>query len=59
MDLLVRRQYAITDAAAGDGGVLTDAAVLVSGPRIAAVGDWRSSRRKHPNARAVGNGSSS
>src|SRR5215470_10421465 len=56
MDLLVRGQYAITDATAGDAGVLSDAAVLIEGPRIAAVGDWRGLRRKHPHARVVGNG---
>ena len=56
MDLLVRGQYVITDAADGDAGVLSDAAVLVSGSRIAAVGDWRSLRRKHATARVVGNG---
>ena len=52
MELLVRGQYVITDAGERDAGVLTDAAVLVSGARIAAVGDWRALRRKHPRARA-------
>ena len=56
MDLLVRGQYVITDAADRDAGVLSDAAVLVTGSRIAAVGDWRSLRRKHATARVVGNG---
>src|SRR5437867_3623022 len=56
MDLLVRGRYVITDAGARDAGVLTDSAVLVSGTRIAAVGDWRTLRRKHPRARAVGDG---
>jgi cytosine/adenosine deaminase-related metal-dependent hydrolase len=56
MDLLVRGRYVITDAAERDAGVLRDAAVLVSGSRIAAVGDWKSLRRKHPRARVVGNG---
>ena len=56
MDLLVRGRHVITDPTAGDAGVLGDAAVLVSGSRIAAVGDWRSLRRRHPDARVVGNG---
>ncbi len=56
MELLVRGQYVITDAGERGAGVLTDAAVLVSGARIAAVGDWRTLRRKHPRARAVGDG---
>jgi 5-methylthioadenosine/S-adenosylhomocysteine deaminase len=55
-DLLVRGRYVITDAAAGDAGVLDDSAVLVSGCRIAAVGDWATLRRRHPRARVVGNG---
>src|SRR6266850_383942 len=56
MELLVRGQYVITDAGARDAGVLRDSAVLVSGARIAVVGDWGALRRKHPRARAVGNG---
>jgi cytosine/adenosine deaminase-related metal-dependent hydrolase len=56
MDLLVRGQYVIADATDGAAGVHADASVLVSGARIAAVGDWRSLRRAHPRARVVGNG---
>src|SRR5262249_51977925 len=56
MDLLVRGRYMITDAAAGDRGVRDDAAVLVSGSRIAVVGDWPKLRRQHPRARVLGNG---
>jgi len=56
MDLLVRGRYVITDASAGGAGVLDDAAVLVSGSRISAVGDWAGLRRRHSRARVVGNG---
>ena len=56
MDLLVRGQHVITDAAAGDPGVLDDSAVLVSGSRVGAAGDWTTLRRRHPRARVVGNG---
>ncbi len=56
MELLVRGQYVITDAADGPGGVLRDGAVLTSGSRIAAVGDWRRLRRRHASARVVGDG---
>lgn len=56
MDLLVRGRYVITAASAGAAGVLDDSAVLVSGSRISAVGDWAHLRRRHPRARVVGNG---
>ena len=56
MDMLVRGRYVITDPAAGDAGVLDDAAVLVSGSRIAAVGGFTALRRRHPRARVVGSG---
>ena len=56
MELLVRGQYVITDAADGPGSVLRDGAVLTSGSRIAAVGDWRRLRRRHASARVVGDG---
>jgi 5-methylthioadenosine/S-adenosylhomocysteine deaminase len=56
MDLLVHARFVIADAADRTAPVLEDAAVLVSGTRIAAVGDWRSLRRTHPRARVVGNG---
>jgi cytosine/adenosine deaminase-related metal-dependent hydrolase len=54
--MLVRGRHVITDPIAGDAGVLEDAAVLVSGSRIAAVGDWSVLRRRHPRARVVGTG---
>ena len=44
-ELLVRGRWVITDAADREAGVHSDAAVLVSGPRITAVGDWRALRR--------------
>jgi hypothetical protein len=56
VDLLVRGQYVITDAGDGEAGILDDAAVLVSGGKVSALGDWRSLRRRHPKARPVGNG---
>ena len=56
MDLLVRARFVIPDAADRAAPALSDAAVLVSGSRIAAVGDWRKLRRTYPHARVVGNG---
>ncbi len=55
-DLLLRGKYVLTSAALRDAGVLTDAAVLVRGDSIVEVGDWRSLRRRHPQAQVVGNG---
>jgi len=55
-ELLVRGRWVITDAADREAGVHSDAAVLVSGSRIAAVGDWRALHRAHPRARVVGDG---
>src|SRR5262249_10788892 len=40
----------------GGGGGLDGSAVLVSGSRISAIGDWAGLRRRHPRARVVGNG---
>jgi cytosine/adenosine deaminase-related metal-dependent hydrolase len=54
--LLLRGKYVLTSAALREAGVLTDAAVLVSGDAVAEVGDWRALRRRHPKARVVGNG---
>jgi cytosine/adenosine deaminase-related metal-dependent hydrolase len=56
VELLVRGRYVITSAARRAAGVLDDAAVLVSGSTIAAVGEWRALRRAHPRARVIGNG---
>lgn len=56
MDMLVRGRYVITDAADREAGVLSDAAVLVSGGRITESGEFRGLRRRHPQAHVVGNG---
>jgi cytosine/adenosine deaminase-related metal-dependent hydrolase len=56
MQLLLRGKYVLTSAARRADGVLTDAAVLVSGDTIAEVGDWRALRRRHPRARVLGDG---
>jgi len=56
MDMLVRGQSVITDAAARQAGILTDSAVHIVDGRIAAVGDFRALRRRHPRARLLGNG---
>lgn len=51
--LLVRGRWVITGEA-GDGGVHSDAAVLVAGGRVRAVGAWRRLREQHPHAQVVG-----
>ncbi len=54
MDLLIRGKYVLTSAL--QSRVLTDAAVRVTGDRVAEVGDWATLRAAHPGARVVGNG---
>src|SRR5262249_8446887 len=54
MHLLMRGKYLLTSAA--ESCVLTDAAVLVTGDRVAEVGDWQTLREAHPEVRVVGNG---
>ena len=54
METLVRGKYVFTDAALGPAGVLTGAAVLVSGSEIAAVGPYEALRRDHPQAALLG-----
>src|SRR5437899_2851942 len=56
MDLLLRGKYVLTSAAEPAAGVLTDSAVLVRGDSIAAVGDFQTLRRRHRQARVIGNG---
>src|SRR5437667_11265749 len=54
MELLIRGKYVLPSAV--DPSVLTDAAVRVSGDRVAEVGDWQTLRRAHSDARVVGDG---
>ena len=54
MELLLRGKYLLTSAT--ESRVLTDAAVLITGDRVAEVGDWPTLRGQHPEARVVGNG---
>ncbi|MBW2056033.1 MAG: amidohydrolase family protein [Deltaproteobacteria bacterium] len=56
MDILVRGKYVITDAGAGEKGILTDGAVYVSGGRVVEVGDYASLKERHPQAAVKGNG---
>src|SRR5215831_11388891 len=54
MELLLRGKYLLTSAT--ESRVLTDAAVLITGDRVAEAGDWPALRGQHPEARVVGNG---
>src|SRR5215468_11910165 len=54
MELLLRGKYLLPSAA--ESRVLIDAAVLVTGDRVAEVGDWQTMREAHPEVRVVGNG---
>ena len=52
-DLLVRGKWLVTGGGKADK-VLSDAAVLVTGDRIRAIGDWQSLRNSHPEADVLG-----
>ena len=56
MDILIRGKYVITEAAAGEKGILTDGAVYFSGGQVVEVGDYESLRTKYPQATVKGNG---
>ena len=56
MELLLRGKYVLTSAAERTAGVLTDGAVLVRGDSVAEVGAFQTLRRRHRQARVVGNG---
>src|SRR6266508_2409328 len=56
MDLLLRGKHVLTNATLREKGVVDDGAILVRGDLIAEVGPWRTLRRRHPQARVVGDG---
>ena len=56
MELLLRGKHVLTNAALREKGVLDHGAILVRGDLIAEVGPWRTLRRRHPQARVVGDG---
>jgi len=56
MDILVKGRYVITEAAAGEKGILTDGAAYLSGGQVVEVGDYESLKRKYPQATVKGNG---
>lgn len=56
MDILARGKYVITDAGAGETGIISDGAAYLSGGKVAEIGDYESLRKKHPEATVKGNG---
>jgi cytosine/adenosine deaminase-related metal-dependent hydrolase len=56
MDILARGKYVITDASAGEGGILPDGAAYFSGGKVVEVGDYDSLKKKYPQATVKGNG---
>ena len=56
MDLLVRGKYVITDAAAGEDGILTDGAAYLSEGEVVEIGDYESLKERYPQATVKGNG---
>jgi len=56
MDILARAKYVITDASAGEGGIINDGAVYFSGGKVIEVGNYESLKGKYPQATVKGNG---
>jgi cytosine/adenosine deaminase-related metal-dependent hydrolase len=56
MDMLVRGKYVITDARAGEDGILTDGAAYFFGDKVVEVGDYESLKKKYPQTTVKGNG---
>ncbi len=50
---LVRGRWIVTGGAAADS-VLDDAAIVLRGERIEALGAWQDLRRRHPQAAVIG-----
>ncbi|GAG28787.1 unnamed protein product, partial [marine sediment metagenome] len=50
MDIIARGKYVITDASAGENGLLTDGAAYFSGGKVLEVGNYESLRKKYPQA---------
>jgi len=55
MDILARGKYVITDANAGEKGILTDGAVYFSEGKVVEVGNYGSLKKKYPEAIVKGN----
>ncbi|MBC8457476.1 MAG: hypothetical protein H8D67_05710 [Deltaproteobacteria bacterium] len=56
MDIIVRGKYVITDAGAGEEGILTDGAALLSMGKVVDVGEYEPLKKKYPQATIKGNG---
>ncbi|KPJ84949.1 MAG: hypothetical protein AMS17_15215 [Spirochaetes bacterium DG_61] len=56
MDILARGKWVITDAGAGEGGILTDGAAYFSEGKVVEVGDFSTLKNKYPKAAVKGNG---
>jgi 5-methylthioadenosine/S-adenosylhomocysteine deaminase len=56
MDILIRGRYVITEAAAGEAGIIGDGAAYVSGSQVVEVDTYESLKKKYPRAEVKGNG---
>ena len=56
MDILARGKYVITDASAGEEGILSDGAAYFSGGKVIEVGGYDSLKKKYPKVTVKGNG---
>ena len=54
MDILVRGKYVIADLEAGEDGVITDGATLLSDGKVIEVGDYDALKKKTPRSRREG-----
>src|SRR5207244_5527236 len=54
--LLLRGKHVLTDPRKKENGVLRDGAIAIEGDRITAVGAFDELRKRHPQAKVVGNG---
>jgi 5-methylthioadenosine/S-adenosylhomocysteine deaminase len=56
MNILARGKYVITDAGAGEDGILDDGAVYISAGKVVETGDFAALKEKYPDAEIKGNG---
>ena len=56
VDIIARGKYVITDAAAGEKGIISDGAAYFSGGKVVEVDTYNALKKKYPAATVKGNG---